>query len=277
MVKNWVELDRLDFTPLKDRILQYKAILFLDLDGTFLNGAIDKEHAAFKILRELERRKILLTVFNSGRPIESLYYLAKDVSVSKELVLGANGTLAGYAYRKGGLQTMVCCRLRAFNIPEVLALLQAKVDPVISPYGTYGLAGTQLIVSTPEAQIASLESVIKQAYEGQLKVTPCWGSFTTHIHHGSTGKGKAIETLGRQLALPKERLVAAGDNHNDLGVADQVAWMIGVENATAELKAEAHYVSQKPGCEGVLEGLQQFLVSKNLLAPDQWAHLSNNA
>jgi len=76
------------------------------------------------------------------------------------------------------------------------------------------------------------------------------------------GKGNSVRFLQRELGIPTERVVVAGDSGNDRQMFETEFKGIVPVNALDELKTAAsqpwHYHSPYPAARGVLDGLRHF-------------------
>jgi len=101
-------------------------------------------------------------------------------------------------------------------------------------------------------RLSQLEQVYIQAsYNAYIDVLP-----------STLGKGNAVRFLQKQLGLPPEQVVIAGDSGNDRQMFETDFKGIVPVNALDELKALArqpwHYHSPHPAARGVLDGLRHF-------------------
>jgi HAD superfamily hydrolase (TIGR01484 family) len=85
--------------------------------------------------------------------------------------------------------------------------------------------------------------------------------FCHHAYH----KGSALEHLREDLGLAASHTLAAGDNHNDLGMLDGISAGLVTcpANAVTEVRQAVHqlggYVSPHPFGEGTADGIFHFL------------------
>ena len=76
----------------------------------------------------------------------------------------------------------------------------------------------------------------------------------------NAGKGKALEQLAGLMHVPREAVMALGDNTNDLPMLRWAGLGVVVSNGVPSVKAEADYVCQAERSEGVEEALQKFVL-----------------
>lgn len=84
--------------------------------------------------------------------------------------------------------------------------------------------------------------------------------------HSSYSKGTALQELARMIGVPRERIFAAGDNHNDLpmldaGVAGNIACPVNaLDPVKAHVQAHGGYLATRPASEGMMEALEHFFL-----------------
>jgi hydroxymethylpyrimidine pyrophosphatase-like HAD family hydrolase len=83
--------------------------------------------------------------------------------------------------------------------------------------------------------------------------------------HRDYTKGTALRELARELGVERERILAVGDNHNDLSMLDgaHAAMVACPANAVPEVRqaveAAAGWVSEHPDALGTADGIVYFL------------------
>lgn len=81
------------------------------------------------------------------------------------------------------------------------------------------------------------------------------------LHRDST-KEKGVERLAGMLGIPMERVMAVGDDLNDLGMLRAAGIGVAVGNAQEPAKEAADYVAQGACWEGVIEACERFCLGK---------------
>ena len=69
------------------------------------------------------------------------------------------------------------------------------------------------------------------------------------------GKGCAVRRLAERLRLTPEDVIAIGDNSNDLDMLGYAGTAVAMANATAEVRAAAHFVTTANTADGVAHAL----------------------
>jgi len=87
-----------------------------------------------------------------------------------------------------------------------------------------------------------------------------------HVIQGSKDKGADIATLCEKTGIPTRFTAMVGDDLPDLPAFAAVGYNIAVGDAVDELKAEADFVTDKPGGRGAVREAIEHL----LKAQDKW-------
>jgi 3-deoxy-D-manno-octulosonate 8-phosphate phosphatase (KDO 8-P phosphatase) len=81
-----------------------------------------------------------------------------------------------------------------------------------------------------------------------------------HVHQGIADKGKCLKEIAKQEGLTPEEAAFVGDDVIDLPAMRAAGFAIAVQNARAEVKKEAHYVTPHAGGEGGLRDAVEFIL-----------------
>jgi hydroxymethylpyrimidine pyrophosphatase-like HAD family hydrolase len=80
-------------------------------------------------------------------------------------------------------------------------------------------------------------------------------------------KGNALSFIRRGRGIGKDRVMAIGDNENDLSLRDEAGYFIAMGNAGETIKAAADYVSAGVDKDGVAQAINTLILKKKSLAP----------
>lgn len=75
---------------------------------------------------------------------------------------------------------------------------------------------------------------------------------------GRTDKGSALLDLAVHLGIPREQILAIGDNDNDAGLLGRVGIFVAMGNASEEIRRRADYVTLDNLHDGVAAALEKF-------------------
>ena len=78
------------------------------------------------------------------------------------------------------------------------------------------------------------------------------------INNARANKGEALLALASELGVPREKVLAFGDGLNDVTMIKAAGVGIAMENAEAEVKAVADWVTKSCDEDGVAVGIEKF-------------------
>lgn len=113
----------------------------------------------------------------------------------------------------------------------------------------------QFFIPTPELRQELLETLPKMYPD--LAVS---SSVSENIEVNAAGatKGKALLGLAERLGIPREGTMAFGDGLNDLSMLEAAGVGVAMENACAEAKAAADYITLSNNDHGVAYAIEKF-------------------
>ncbi|MET0290629.1 MAG: HAD-IIB family hydrolase, partial [Pseudoxanthomonas sp.] len=235
-----------------------KLILATDLDGTFLAGSPEER---FKLYRLIDQHPDIQLIFITGRGLEAVMPLLNDPSVPRPdyVVCDVGATVVDGRTLQPvhPLQSKIDARwpgehvvaqvLREFpqlvrqDVPQERRCSYYCDPETLAP-----------IRSQIEKTAQELGCAVLYSADRYLDVLP-----------PETDKGRTLAALARQLKLPKDRILVAGDTLNDLSmyatgfrgvcVGDSEAALIEATGSLAEV-----YHAKAPGCGGILEAIEHF-------------------
>jgi 3-deoxy-D-manno-octulosonate 8-phosphate phosphatase (KDO 8-P phosphatase) len=81
-----------------------------------------------------------------------------------------------------------------------------------------------------------------------------------HVYQAVADKGKCLEAIVKQEGLKPEEAAFVGDDVIDLPAMRAAGFAIAVQNARAEVKKEAHYVTPHAGGDGALRDAVEYIL-----------------
>jgi 3-deoxy-D-manno-octulosonate 8-phosphate phosphatase (KDO 8-P phosphatase) len=81
-----------------------------------------------------------------------------------------------------------------------------------------------------------------------------------HVYQAVADKGKCLEEIVKQEGMKPEEAAFVGDDVIDLPAMRAAGFAIAVQNARAEVKKEAHYVTPHAGGEGALRDAVEYIL-----------------
>jgi glucosylglycerol-phosphate synthase len=235
-----------------------RLVLATDLDGTFLAGDSDERQRLYRLIA---RHPDIRLVWITGRGLEAVMPLLSDPSLPRPdyIVCDVGATVVdGHTLQPlQPLQSSIDARwpgerkvahaMRAFP-----ALIRQDVpqERRCSYYcAPEALAPARVGI---EAAAMALDCAVLYSADRYLDILP-----------PGTDKGRTLLALARQLQLPHERILVAGDTLNDLSM--YIAGFQGVcvgESEAGLLEATRNIDNvlhaQAPGCGGILQAIDHF-------------------
>lgn len=117
-------------------------------------------------------------------------------------------------------------------------------------------------------QIASLSQEELNSMREDLKSIPgidITSSSYFNIEIGPEGvtKGTAIEELARIKNIPREDIIAMGDNYNDLPMIEYAGCGVAMENAVPSVKDKADFITKSNDDCGAAYAIEKLIFEKN--------------
>jgi len=119
---------------------------------------------------------------------------------------------------------------------------------------------TSLLIHPKEEHIHQLRTHLND-YHAELIEHRKWGAPWNIIEIVKKGMNKAVglDKIARYFGIPKERIIAFGDEDNDLEMIDYAGVGVAMGNAIEELKSIAKYVTDTNEQDGIGIFLENYL------------------
>lgn len=258
-------------------------LVVLDLDGTIFDpgGTPRIRPRVLAAVRAAQERGVKVTLA-TGRTLEYAGELARELGVTLPIV-AAGGAVVGHPLTGETLYQAaiepeaaekvlawfartdreVCLYLRS---PEALRIVQNRVVRPDSYY-EHLFGGPREIA--PSAALGPGERLLKfiivspgELPEVTLEAVPLMRTHPELIEGAAPGvdKGTGLERLLELLGVPPERVLAVGDNDNDLPVFRRVGLSVAMGHASEAVRAEARWVAPSFEEDGAAVALERFLL-----------------
>lgn len=132
-----------------------------------------------------------------------------------------------------------------YTVPDLRAALQTE------PH--------KILVMDAEETINRLGEELRAITGGQLHITKS-KPFFLEITHPEANKGKALETMAKNLGIEQEEVMAIGDSYNDLEMIKYAGIGVAMGNARAEIQKAADFVTCSNDEHGVAEAICRFVL-----------------
>lgn len=149
---------------------------------------------------------------------------------------------------------------------KVFKRVRKFVEEQTSAQWMEGLEETPGVIATSEAEMGEVCRVIEEETANDPVLRYERNSIYLRFSHAAYNKGSVLQELAREVGVPRERICAAGDNHNDMSMlcSSVAGFRVCPANAIPEVQA---FVTSAPGgvigqgraSFGVLEGIQRLL------------------
>ncbi|MCP4591608.1 MAG: HAD hydrolase family protein [bacterium] len=254
------------------------AIICLDLDGTVVEYDAHRAWLSDAVAEELNAagRRNVAWCANSGRHAENQHGM---ILASRTLTHAPFAILAGERYifdvdSQTGL--MRARQPHNRNAKLKAQTITTRVQDALAEHGTdlrlrfpaiESLDSTEFVGwfldadADPVAFAAEIRSRIAHVPEAQVLRNGRW----VVVVHADFGKGGILETVAGELGVPRERILAVGDQHNDLDMLDgRCAAYVGCPaDADPEVRAVVEqsggWIADGPGPIGTCQLIRRFI------------------
>lgn len=264
-------------------------LIALDLDGTLLTDQKDiSSRTRQTVMKAQEAGHIV--VISTGRPHRASIQYYEELNLNTPMV-NFNGALIHHPYderwkalhnpmsNRTALKIVdACYELDVHNVlaevqdniyldrydEEILSIFQhTKNDP---PFTIGSLKNklqddpTSLLIHPKKDHIAKLRTHLDD-YHAELIEHRKWGAPWDIIEIVKKGMNKAIglEKVAHYYNIPFDRIIAFGDEDNDLEMIDYAGVGVAMGNAIEELKSIAKHVTETNEQDGIGTFLDQYL------------------
>lgn len=246
-------------------------LIALDLDGTFLVSRFEFHPGLLAAVREARSAGSRL-VIATGRIHRGVRPVLAALDLDTPLI-SSNG-----ARIHDGGRLVYDRPLDAATVPLILEAVDRRADSVLHAYvgdelwvasdnpatreyaanqeldyrvvgplaaALQGATPVKLLLLAEPARLDELERLLHAAVPaGSLRTTRSWRTFL-EILHPEVNKGAALERVSARLGIDRSRVIAAGDQLNDLEMLLWAGTGVAVETASDELRRLAPRVATR--------------------------------
>lgn len=235
-------------------------ILATDLDGTFLGGSDEERRTLYRVLEE---RRDRVLIFVTGRDLGFIKGLVEDGSVPRpDFIVGDVGTTIA-----DGKQFQPVEALES-DIKDAWGDASARVEQLLANepglrrqptefrYRLSYFYDPMLLSPAARSKVEAAGFDCLLSAEMYFDVLP-----------KGVSKGPTLLKLLRALALPKERVLVAGDTLNDLSLFQTGLHGVAVGNSEPKLLQaisglDTVYRARRHGAGGIFDALEHFELLK---------------
>ncbi len=268
-----------------------KHIIIIDLDGTLMLDFSHYDIETIKYLQKLNSDGHII-VIATGRPKRSSFFVYQTIGL-KSPIINYNGALVENPYDDNFPKT----DLRVEK-DDLVKIFEFAGDNLINVFGEIHddiyvldynedihdflhVDGGVLHVgpmheTLPENPNGCLMFVKKESVEDLQKYVDDNFSDRLRARHWSIGdvhivevynifvnKGAGLSEAMKYYNIPKERVIAIGDGHNDIEMFDVAGTSVAMKNSHKDLFEHATYITDSFDNQGVLKFLKQYFEQDN--------------
>ncbi|MCT8140444.1 HAD family phosphatase [Anaerobacillus sp. CMMVII] len=262
-------------------------LIALDLDGTLLTDdksiSVRNKQAIQKV-REMGHIVCIAT----GRPYRASQMYYEELSLTTPIV-NFNGAFThhprhkdfGYYHSPLELDTAktIIETCEAFNVKNIMVeviddFYLRYYDEVLIETFSMGESPvrfgnlhhiltenpTSILIHPEDNHVAQLKALLKEAH-AEVIDQRVWGAPWQVIEIVKAGLNKAIglQKIADYYSIPKERIIAFGDEDNDLEMIEYAGIGVAMENAIPQLKNIANKITQTNENDGIANFLEDYL------------------
>lgn len=261
-------------------------LIAVDLDNTLVYDFDKYDKKSFRILKRLAKTNKV--VIATGRPYRSSKYFYDLLGLDTPII-NYNGALVhhpkdeNFKTHRVTIDKQILFDLIKDNEPilhnifcevgdDIYLYKETKeVIPFLHQEGGFLTIGALeetlkdnpngAIVMTKNGSANELEKYIKTKYKDTLNIR-FWHVDTlvvSEIYSPLTSKGNALKIVSNYYNIPREKIIAIGDGHNDIEMLSYANISVAMENAHPELVKVAKYVTSTLHENGVYKFLKQYM------------------
>lgn len=271
---------------MKDKLTKQQHLIALDLDGTLLTSFSGYDEETFEYLRKLNNEGHIIMIA-TGRPFRSSYFVYEALNLHSPIINynGARVTnpkdpaypITDLRIDKDDLLTIIE-HVRPYLIGVFCEIIDdiyvqnysEGIHPFLHVDGGNLHKGElkDILPGNPNGalfflkkeKVNEFESYIKNEYTGKL-YSRYWGFGDYHIveiYNPDVDKKRSFLEIMKYYNIPKERCIAIGDGHNDIGLIESAGIGVAMGNSHPELARIANYHTDDCHNQGVLKFLKSY-------------------
>lgn len=271
-------------------------LIALDLDGTLLTNDKQITLATKELISELIRRNHIVVIATGRSHRMSIFYY--DFLGLKTPMINSNGALVHHPYDKSwGVFHQPLNKDFAHDIIDMSYATKSKNiiakvvdsvyldqhdDKILNFYQPNQAAEpviigkvkemlktdpTLMMIYPLESEIVNLAKQLKDFQTESIQLRN-WGPpfYVLEVMRKGLNKAEALKKVSNHFDIPRERIIAFGDEGNDIEMIDYAGVGVAMENATDELKSVANYITDTNENEGVRLFLNDYLnINKTII------------
>lgn len=262
--------------------MKYKLIV-IDLDDTLLDNDKIISNRAKKAIQASILKGTLVT-FATGRMYKSALPYALDIGLTIPLIT-YQGALVKYTDGREiyhlslpiDLAKKIVEFIRPFGIhmniyfkDELYALKETEWGKhyaennnvklnIIDSLDDKNIAPTKIVLIGESEALTDLHKKLHEKFKDYVDLTRSKPEFL-EISHPEATKGEALKKLANILKIPREEIIAIGDEMNDLDMIEYAGCGVAIGNACEKLKKAADIVTLSNNDDGVADVIERLIL-----------------
>lgn len=262
-------------------------LIAIDLDGTLLTDAKNISERNKQAIRKARKMGHIVCIA-TGRPYRAsqMYYEELDLNTP---IVNFNGAFIhhpldndfGYYHSPLELETakLIIETCEAFQVQNIMVEIiddfyLRYYDEVLIETFTMGESPvkfgnlhhiltenpTSILVHPEDHNVTQLRELLKQAH-AEVIDQRVWGAPWNIIEIVKAGLNKAVglQKIANYYSIPQERIIAFGDEDNDLEMIEYAGVGVAMENAIPQLKNIAKNITTTNENDGIATFLEEYL------------------
>ncbi|HOT90247.1 MAG TPA: Cof-type HAD-IIB family hydrolase [Anaerolineae bacterium] len=260
-----------------------------DLDGTLMGADQVIRPRVRQAVAQAQAEGVIITLA-TGRMFSATVRFARELGVTAPLLCYQGGwiqALDGPVLRRIALPTTVARDAVALGEAEgwhvvLYAGEQLFIHKLLHPLAFYhGLLGSEIVVgqawetvfaahtvdkvlyvAEPE-HIPAMATLLQSRFAGVAEIVRSHAQFIEVVPLG-VDKGSALAWLAQHYGIPREAVLAAGDQENDISMIRWAGVGVAMGNATPPVKQVADWIAPSVTEDGAVAILERFVLHERL-------------
>lgn len=261
-------------------------LLALDVDGTLVDETLTIPNRVREAVVEAQNRGVTVTLA-TGRMLEATAPFARELNVEAPLICYQGGliqapdadqplyraTMDRELVREALAWRAECGWHTVLYADGALFIAERRhpesfyrnllgenihwVDDLASVLDHHEPVKFLFIADSPEAD--QIEAAMRERFEGQMEVVRSHANFVEGNPLG-VSKGEALRRLADHLDVPRSRVMAIGDQGNDVPMLTWAGVGVAIGNASPAAKAAADWIAPPFSDDGAAVAIERFIL-----------------
>lgn len=258
-----------------------------DVDGTLISKDNHLSEKVKLAIKKVSAQGVQFCIA-TGRMFSSAQFFAKELGLDTPLI-SYNGALiknakTGQIYNSISLNKDVAaeilnmCKDNNWHVNKYIndRLCVKEINDIANNYSNkinipldvegdvfYDVkeAPNKLMLIVEPKEQAAIMSELKEKFADSVYVTNSNDRFIELVQPG-VNKGVALKYVADLLGLAPDEIMACGDSYNDMEMLDFAGLSVVMDNAPADVKKQADFVTTSCNEDGVAVALEKFILSR---------------